>query len=332
MIEFQHSHAAHCESGAVSAILKYGGLDISEPMCFGISAALIFGYFPFIKINNQPLVSYRMPPRYILKGVAKNLNVKFEIKTFKNDRRGAVKALDEELEKGGIVGVQTSVFYLPYFPKDMRFHFNAHNLIIFKKEGDTYFVSDPVFDYINTISEEDLTKARFAKGALAPNGALYKLVSVPKNVNFEKAIKQAISKTTRMMLKTPLPIIGIWGMKTLAKKIASLKSATDEDIHFAKMFITQIVRMQEEIGTGGGGFRFMYASFLQESSKLLNSSLLLEASDIMSEAGDKLRLFALKGAKVIKNQEEFNPEYLSKLFKEAALLEESAYRRLKELK
>jgi hypothetical protein len=332
MVEFHHSHAAHCESGAVSSILKHSGFNISEPMCFGISSALIFGYFPFIKINNQPLISYRMPPRYILKGAAKNLGAKFEIKTFKNDKKAAVKYLDEELKNGGIVGVQTSVFYLPYFPKDMRFHFNAHNLIVFKKEGDTYFVSDPVFDHVNTISEEDLTKARFAKGPLAPNGAVYKLVSMPQNVNFEKAIKQAISKTVCMMLKTPLPIIGVWGMKTLAKKIASLQTGTKKDIHFAKMFLTQLIRMQEEIGTGGGGFRYMYASFLQESSKILNSPLLLEVSDIMSEAGDKLRLFALKGAKVIKNQEEFNPEYLSKLFKDAALLEESAYRRLKELK
>ncbi|MDR0762079.1 MAG: BtrH N-terminal domain-containing protein [Campylobacteraceae bacterium] len=332
MAEFKHSHAAHCESGAVSSLLRHGGFDISEAMCFGISSALTFGYFPFIKINNQPLITYRMPPRHILKGVEKNLGIRFETKVFKNNREKAVKALDEELEKGGIAGVQASVFYLPYFPKDMRFHFNAHNLIVFKKEGDTYFVSDPVFDYINTISEEDLTRARFAKGALAPHGTLYKLVSLPKSINFEKAIKQAISKTVRMMLKTPLPIIGVWGMKTLAKKIGSLKTATNEDKHFAKMFITQMIRMQEEIGTGGGGFRFMYASFLQESAKLLNSSILSEASDIMSETGDKLRLFALKGAKIIKNQDEFNPAYLSHLFVECALLEERAYKKLRTFK
>ncbi|MDR2635331.1 MAG: BtrH N-terminal domain-containing protein [Campylobacteraceae bacterium] len=332
MVEFRHSHAAHCESGAVSAILRYGGFDISEAMCFGISSALIFGYFPFIKINDQPLITYRMPPRYILKGAAKNLGAKFEIKTFKNDRKGAVKALDEELEKGGIAGVQTSIFYLPYFPKDMRFHFNAHNLVIFKKENGVYFVSDPVFDHVNTVSEEDLTRARFAKGALAPNGAFYKLVSAPQNVNFEKAIKQSVSKTVRMMLQTPLPIIGIWGMRTLAKKIASLKTATEKDRHFAKMFITQLIRMQEEIGTGGGGFRFMYASFLQESSKILNSSILSESSDIMSEAGDKLRLFALKGAKIIKNQDELNPKYLSNLFMQCASLEEGVYKKLRGLK
>jgi hypothetical protein len=332
MTEFKHSHAAHCESGAVSSILRYNGFDISEAMCFGISSALIFGYFPFIKINNQPLISYRMPPRYILKGVEKSLGAKFEIKVFKKDPQGAQKALDEELEKGNIVGVQTSVFYLPYFPKDMRFHFNAHNLIVFKKEGDTYFVSDPVFDYVNTISAEDLTRARFAKGALAPNGAFYKLISPPKNVDFEKAIKRAISKTVRMMLKTPLPIIGVWGMRTLAKKIGSLKTVTKEDKHFAKMFITQIIRMQEEIGTGGGGFRFMYASFLRESAKILNSPLLIEASDIIGEAGDRLRHFALNGARMIKDKDEFNPAYLSQLFTECAILEESAYKKLYALK
>ena len=34
-------------------------------------------------------------------------------------------------------------------------------------------------------------------------------------------------------------------------------------------FLGNIVRMQEEIGTGGGGFRFMYAAFLQEAGDVL---------------------------------------------------------------
>ena len=38
----------------------------------------------------------------------------------------------------------------------------------------------------------------------------------------------------------------------------------------ANHYLGQIVRMQEEIGTGGGGFRYIFAAFLQESSKVLN--------------------------------------------------------------
>jgi hypothetical protein len=313
-------------------MLTNKGFKISEAMCFGISSALTFAYFPFIKVNSMPLIAYRMPPRHILKGISKRLNVKFEIKTFGNDQKNAAKILDETLQNGDIAGIQTSVYYLPYFPKDMRFHFNAHNLIVFKKEKDIYYVSDPVFDYVNTIKEEDLLKARFAKGALSPKGAMYTLKSIPQNIDFEKAIRKALKKTAHIMLKTPLPLIGIWGMKTIAKKLGSLKTADKSDLRYARLFVSQIIRMQEEIGTGGGGFRFMYASFLQESACVLNKPILREASQMISDAGDKLRFFALMGAKMLKDKESFDVRALEKIFRECAEEEERVYRILEQIK
>jgi hypothetical protein len=313
-------------------MLTNKGFEISEAMCFGISSALTFAYFPFIKINSLPLIAYRMPPKFILKGVSKRLGAKFEIKTFGNDKISATKALDETLQKHDIAGIQTSVYYLPYFPKDMQFHFNAHNLIVFKKEKDIYHVSDPVFDYVNTIKEEDLLKARFAKGILSPKGTMYTLKSFPKNVDFEKEIKKALKKTTFSMLKTPLPLIGIWGMRTLSKKLGSLKIADQNDLRYARLFVSQIIRMQEEIGTGGGGFRFMYASFLQESARILDEPVLREASQMMSDVGDKLRFFALTGAKMIKDRDGFDVKALGKIFKECADAEEKVYKVLESVK
>jgi predicted Zn-dependent protease len=60
--------------------------------------------------------------------------------------------------------------------------------------------------------------------------------------------------------------------------------------------------MQEEIGTGGGGFRFMYAAFLQEAGQLLGSPQLHEASQMMTDAGDMWRRFALACAKACKSK------------------------------
>jgi hypothetical protein len=44
VIPFNHKMAAHCESGTVTAILNYAGLDISEPMVFGVSSGIFFAY------------------------------------------------------------------------------------------------------------------------------------------------------------------------------------------------------------------------------------------------------------------------------------------------
>jgi len=42
MMDFQHSHASHCESGVMSAMLRHLGLPISEAMALGLSSALSF--------------------------------------------------------------------------------------------------------------------------------------------------------------------------------------------------------------------------------------------------------------------------------------------------
>ena len=70
----------------------------------------------------------------------------------------------------------------------------------------------------------------------------------------------------------------------------------------ANHYLGQIVRMQEEIGTGGGGFRYIYAAFLQESGKLLNNDKLLELSKEMTLIGDLWRDFAVDASRIYKNR------------------------------
>ena len=104
------------------------------------------------------------------------------------------------------------------------------------------------------------------------------------------------------MLRTPVPIAGLRGIKYLAKTIRKLKH---RDKKYAKLFLGHIVRMQEEIGTGGAGFRFMYASFLQEASEMFNNDKTLkDASELMLEVGDEYREFALMISKTIKSKKE----------------------------
>ncbi len=123
-MEFQHRHAAHCESGVISAMFTHHGFPLSEPMAFGLSASLTFAYIPLIKLAGLPLIAYRMPPRSIIKGVRKRLGATMGFRTFRDEQAG-MQAMDDMLDDGKIVGLQTSVYWLPYFPPDMRFNFNA---------------------------------------------------------------------------------------------------------------------------------------------------------------------------------------------------------------
>ena len=44
---------------------------------------------------------------------------------------------------------------------------------------------------------------------------------------------------------------------------------TSEGSKSPTTYLAQMIRMQEEIGTGGGGFRFIYGAFLEEAAEVL---------------------------------------------------------------
>src|SRR5690606_21693634 len=87
-------------------------------------------------------------------------------------------------------------------------------------------------------------------------------------------------------------------------KIAGLirKWPKKKGVKTANHYLGQVVRMQEEIGTGGGGFRYIYAAFLQEAGKLLGNENLIELSKEMTEIGDLWRDFALEASRIYKNR------------------------------
>lgn len=295
---FQHRHAAHCESGVMSLMMHHHGLPLSEAMVFGLSGALMFAYLPFVKMGGMPLIAYRSMPRAIIKGVRKNLGISMNMETYTSPAKGT-DALNRLLDQGKIVGAQTSVYWLPYFPEEMRFHFNAHNLIIYGRENTTYFISDPVFEKTVQCPVTDLEKARFVKGIMAPKGLLYYPDHVPQSLDLAPLLPGIIARNARAMLKTPIPIAGVRGIRALARAIGKLQK---KDSRYARLFLGHIIRMQEEIGTGGAGFRFIYASFLQEAAQLLDNQLLNDSSAMMTTVGDKWREFALMLAKHIRSK------------------------------
>ena len=204
MTEFPHQHTAHCESGVMSTLLKYHGHDLDEAMIFGIAHALTFVWLPVVKLGGMPLVSYRIAPRGIIKNTCKALGLKLSARKFSNAQKGQ-DALDAALSSGKLAGLQTSVFWLPYFPPQMRFHFNAHNLLVYGKDGDDYLISDPVFETVQRCATEDLQRARFAKGVLAAKGMMYTLENDRPSEKVKADLPAIIRKAIRKKRQTNAP-------------------------------------------------------------------------------------------------------------------------------
>jgi hypothetical protein len=327
---FEHRHAGHCESGTLASLLRHHGLDLSEPMVFGIGGGLFFLHMPYVRMGGIPLTAYRDAPRTIIKNVCKRLGVRMRQHRYRNPEQG-MRALDEFLASGRPVGLQTCVFWLPYFPPDMRFQFNAHNLVAYGKRGEDYLISDPVAEHPVTCPAPDLKRARFAKGIFAPKGLIYYPDLVPRDPDLPGAVRVALRHTVKRMLDVPMPFLGVRGIRSLAKQMERWPDKHGPER--ATVWVGSVVRMQEEIGTGGAGFRFMYAAFLQEASELLQLPALSEAARQMTETGDRWREFAVQGALLCKGHERGAGVYreLADRLRDCADREERIFRLIKQV-
>ncbi len=334
VIDFKHLQAAHCENGVTTSLLQHYGVDIlTEPLSFGIGAGLFYIHIPFLKLNNGPAISYRSMPGLIFKRTCKALNILVKRKKF-NSAEKAQEYLNNLVDAGKPVGCQVGVFHLPYFPQEYRFHFNAHNLIVYGREGDTYFISDPIMDSCNQLSAKELEKVRFSKGVLAPKGQIYYPENVGK-VNLDKVkrgIEKGIKRTAHDMIKVPMPFLGVRGIKFTANHIKKWREKFG--VRKAGLHLGQIVRMQEEIGTGGGGFRFMYAAFLQEAADILQMDELALISEDITKAGDLWRASAIQMAGIYKGRITEQSDFLqsAEMLYEISEVEKQAFTNLLKLK
>jgi hypothetical protein len=275
-----------------------------------------------MRINGLPLIAYRIAPRGIIRRLHRELGLGMRFEKFSSPAEGT-RRLNELLDAGQLVGLQTSVFWLPYFPPDLRFHFNAHNLLVYGRDGDEYLVSDPVAETVVRCARADLEKARFAKGMLAPKGLLYYATGKPTPPDWAKLGQSALARAASTMLRTPLPFVGVRGISLLAWQVGRLPN----DEH-ARMYVGNIVRMQEEIGTGGAGFRFLYASFLQELAAITGYKTLDAIAAQLVEIGDRWREFALASARMIRGRDTFDARALAARLRSLAADERKFFREL----
>ena len=299
---FRHVHAAHCESGVTTALFAHGGLTVDEPMVFGIGSGIFFFHAPFLKVMGIPLTSYRTYPMAIFRKACKRLGIGYRRRRFLSRAR-ARAALDALVDRGVPVALQGNLFWLSYFPREFRFQFNGHNFLVIGRSGSDYLVSDPVLESPTVCPASALDRARFARGPLSPRGLLYYPVSFPRTLEYRPAIRAALKDSCRSMLRAPMPLAGVRGIRYLGRQVRRWPE-TLRSPERTRLFLGNIVRMQEEVGTGGGGFRFMYAAFLQKAGEELGHEPLLRASEMMTASGDSWRRFAEAAALVVKDRHE----------------------------
>jgi hypothetical protein len=129
-----------------------------------------------------------------------------------------------------------------------------------------------------------------------------------------------------------VPIVGVKGIRYTGNKIKKWRDKLG--LHKAGLYLAQLVRMQEEIGTGGGGFRYIYAAFLQQAHAYHPVDELLEISKMFTQSGDLWRNAAVQAAGIYKgrisSQEDFN--IMGDYLLEISELEKHAFEALAKIK
>jgi hypothetical protein len=312
-LPLSHQPSAHCENGAISTLLRYYGIELSEPMIFGLASGLFFVHLPFIKMSGMPVTAFRTFPGVLFKRITKLLGIKTETRRYLSQER-AMKALDHVLiDQKTPVGCVVGMFDLPYLPPEYRFRFNGHNICIIGKDEKTnhYCVLDSNATQKVTISREDLMKVRFAPGGTYPLlGQMYWIKSVPEQLpDMKTLVVKSIQKTCWYMVSQPgfIHIAGANGILYLSRRIRTWEQTMGA--RRAKLNLAQLIRMLEEIGTGGAGFRFIYGAFLQEAAEKTGLSFLNDYSVRITEIGDLWRVFAYKASRIIKKRAGENYTY-----------------------
>jgi len=211
-------------------------------------------------------------------------------------------------------------------------HYNMHNLVCFGKEGNLYYISDTVMEHVHTITSEDLVRVRYAKGPFAPKGKMYWINSIKPDLDYKTAIRQGIKRTVYDMIKVPFPLIGTKGIKWMSRDLRKWPEKKGNEK--ASFYLGQILRMAEDFGTGGAGFRYIYGAFLKESAEVFDNQELMEAADMMGNTANRWREFTYIGARNCKNRSKPEEDYgkLADMLFEIANMEEAVYRKLDGIK
>ena len=326
---YPHQKGIHCETGSIKNMLKFHGYEINEELIFGIGSGYDFIHFPFRLFDHCEIPIFRVISVQIFKKFSKRMQINASTRLFFN-KEMSMNVLDNLLLNNIPVGLVTEVSKLPFFPLRER-RFSGHHFVVIGKENDNYFISDTdpniPDNTINIISAKDLKNARFTNDLFSPRGAHFYIKSIPKTMNVKKGIISGIKYTCYKMLDIPFPFFGVKGIFYLSKRMRKY-----EKIYGNKQAWENIkfqIYISEEAGSGGSGFRYMYATFLKQAATYLDDEQLLTLSVSMRNIADKWQTFALDAHRQYEGRKERNIRFLADTVFYIAQMEETFFKELR---
>ena len=251
--------------------MRYHGHDMSESLCFGLGSGLGCVYFE--DPRSSPSRAFGTRALALEHNFFQNLSVAFEWHSSGSFPWAEMRSW---LDRGVPILLLTDLYYLPHYGKST--HFPGHGVALVGYTGGTALVADTHFAELMPVPLDDLAAAMNSPLPPIPVRNNWREILPFESPDLAWAAQRALIANARAMLEPPAENMGIPGMRQAIAGLARWNQA--EDWRWCARFGYQII---ERRGTGGGGFRLMYASFLDEVSPLLPVLIGMGAAGRMRE-------------------------------------------------
>ncbi|MER7703862.1 BtrH N-terminal domain-containing protein [Kitasatospora sp. NPDC097605] len=285
----------HCETTALGVLLRHEGVELSEPMLFGLGAGLSFIYWD-AKGMDFPFLGGRVKPFELTRALAARLGLDLDVRETGSARR-AWQNVAGALDAGRPVGLQLDSYHLEYFTS--RTHFGGHVVAMEGYDTENARLVDTAQQGgAVTTSLASLAAARAERGPMTARNRSFTLARRGELPDPRTLVVPAMAACAAAFLHPPIANLGHRGIARAAAAVPGwLARAERPDRQ-----LPQAARLMELAGTGGALFRNLYRDFLGECADLLGDPRVRTARDRYAEAAagwtEVARLVAAAGESV----------------------------------
>ncbi|MFJ3951707.1 BtrH N-terminal domain-containing protein [Streptomyces libani] len=267
----------HCETTALGVLLRHEGLDLSEPMLFGLGSGLSFIYWDS-KAMGFPFLGGRVKPFELTRNLAAALGLELLIGETTSPRK-AWRNVAAPIDAGRPVGLQLDSYHLDYFTT--KVHFGGHVVAMYGyDEQDAYLVDTAPQGGAVSTSLAGLARARAERGPMTAKHRSFTITAPSSPTPPRDRIIPAIKTCADAFLNPPIANLGHRGIEKTAKHMPKWLQRSDNP----REDLPRTAVLMERAGTGGALFRNLYRDFLAECAQMIDSGHLRTGHTLYTEA------------------------------------------------
>lgn len=265
LLEVPPDAGRHCETTALGVLLRHEGIELSEPLRFGLGEGLGFVHWD-AKNLPFPFLGGRSKPMTITRVLAARLGLRLQERETTSPRT-AWRNLVTALDGGRPVGLQLDCYHLDHFTT--KVHFGGHVVAAHGyDETSVHLVDTAQQGGAVTTSRASLERARGARGPMTARNLSFTLTRDGEVPPVRDVVGEAVRATARAFLDPPIANLGHRGIRTAAARVPGWFERGDDPAGG----IAAVAELMERGGTGGGFFRVLYRDFLAECAVLLGEA------------------------------------------------------------